>query len=260
MDDSENREQEIELLSAVYPDILKNRKSETAHFLFFDQSIRLTVDLPNDYPSSAPPRYELSGPSLTRNERIHLENSLNEEFLKNLGMPVLYNWVNMLLEFVTEREGGSNENQDDSMDSRDSQDSLDEEEIPQLDIKHGEVFTDRKSNFQAHLSVVKSKKDVENMLRTLKSNTKIMRATHNIYAYRYTEIKDGRNFPVHDCEDDGETGASSKMLDLMDRMSADNVIVVVTRWYGGIHLGPDRFRHINNLTREILVANGYGKK
>lgn len=36
-----------------------------------------------------------------------------------------------------------------------------------------------------------------------------------------------------------------------------NVLVVVSRWYGGILLGPDRFKHINNCARNILVEEGY---
>ena len=32
---------------------------------------------------------------------------------------------------------------------------------------------------------------------------------------------------------------------------------MVSRWYGGIQLGPDRFKHINNATRQILDACGY---
>lgn len=35
-------------------------------------------------------------------------------------------------------------------------------------------------------------------------------------------------------------------------MDAMNVVVVVTRWFGGVHLGPDRFRHINNAARQVL--------
>lgn len=39
-------------------------------------------------------------------------------------------------------------------------------------------------------------------------------------------------------------------------MNVKNVIVIVSRWYGGIHLGPDRFRHINNAARQVLdLAN-----
>ena len=42
-------------------------------------------------------------------------------------------------------------------------------------------------------------------------------------------------------------------------MNANNVIIVVSRWYGGIQLGPDRFKHISNACREILETNGYVK-
>lgn len=35
-----------------------------------------------------------------------------------------------------------------------------------------------------------------------------------------------------------------------------NVLVIVTRWYGGCHLGPDRFKHINTATRCILEQCG----
>lgn len=48
----------------------------------------------------------------------------------------------------------------------------------------------------------------------------------------------------------------ASVLQIVD---ARNVLVVVTRWYGGIHLGPDRFKHINNCTRELLEAHGYIK-
>mmetsp|Transcript_39437 Transcript_39437/g.88269 ORF Transcript_39437/g.88269 Transcript_39437/m.88269 type:complete len:124 (-) Transcript_39437:78-449(-) len=45
---------------------------------------------------------------------------------------------------------------------------------------------------------------------------------------------------------------------------AKNVVVMVTRWFGGIHLGPDRFKHINNAARGVLEQGDFlpvkGKK
>jgi hypothetical protein len=38
------------------------------------------------------------------------------------------------------------------------------------------------------------------------------------------------------------------------------VLVVVSRWFGGAFLHNDRFKHINNATRMILVNHGYIKK
>ena len=37
----------------------------------------------------------------------------------------------------------------------------------------------------------------------------------------------------------------------------DHVLVVVTRYFGGIHLGPDRFKHINQAARNALEVGGF---
>lgn len=34
----------------------------------------------------------------------------------------------------------------------------------------------------------------------------------------------------------------------------------MSRWFGGVKLGPDRFRLINNAARALLAANGFGPK
>jgi uncharacterized YigZ family protein len=56
-------------------------------------------------------------------------------------------------------------------------------------------------------------------------------ATHNCWAYR---IDDAYRF-----NDDGEPGgtAGRPMLQAIDGQGCDRVVVVVTRWYGGIKLG-----------------------
>lgn len=95
------------------------------------------------------------------------------------------------------------------------------------------------------------------MLAHLMENSKIARATHRIYAYRTFVVKNEKKLPLHDCEDDGETGAGAKVLNLLELMDAENVMVVVTRWYGGIHLGPDRFKHILGLARKAIVESGF---
>lgn len=40
-------------------------------------------------------------------------------------------------------------------------------------------------------------------------------------------------------------------------MDVWNVIVVVSRWFGGTHLGPDRFKHINSAARDGIVKGGF---
>lgn len=42
-------------------------------------------------------------------------------------------------------------------------------------------------------------------------------------------------------------------------MNVWDVLVVVSRWYGGVKLGPDRFSIINNVAREAVVKGGWTK-
>jgi hypothetical protein len=60
-----------------------------------------------------------------------------------------------------------------------------------------------------------------------------------------------------DCDDDGETAAGSRLAHLLEILEVENVLVVVTRWFGGIHLGPDRFKHINQAGRDALEVGGF---
>ncbi|KNZ43649.1 uncharacterized protein VP01_9g7 [Puccinia sorghi] len=58
-------------------------------------------------------------------------------------------------------------------------------------------------------------------------------------------------------DDDGESAAGSRMAHLLNILDVKNVFVCVSRWFGGIHLGPDRFKHINQATRDALVTGGF---
>jgi putative IMPACT (imprinted ancient) family translation regulator len=51
------------------------------------------------------------------------------------------------------------------------------------------------------------------------------------------------------------------ILNILRKRNFSNIIVVVTRWFGGVHLGPDRFKHIQNATKIILdsVENNENK-
>ena len=121
-------------------------------------------------------------------------------------------------------------------------------------IIHGEPFTDRKSTFQAHLAHVATQEQVKQVLDELKENRKINNATHNVMAYRIY-CKDRNSF-LQDCDDDGEAMAGSRLLHLLQILQGRNVVVIVTRWYGGILLGPDRFKHYNNCARDVMKLAG----
>lgn len=122
------------------------------------------------------------------------------------------------------------------------------------EILHGEPFTDRKSTFQAHLAHVVTSDQVKQVLEELKKNRKVNNATHNVMAYRI--FCENRNSFLQDCEEDGEAAAGSRLLHLLQILNIKNIIIIVTRWYGGILLGPDRFKHYNNCARGLLKVAG----
>ncbi|XP_009469539.1 PREDICTED: protein IMPACT [Nipponia nippon] len=241
----------------------------------------LQVILPPGYPTAEPPIYQLNAPWLRGQDYMELANSLEEIYVQNLGESILYLWVEKIREVLIEKAQSSDPEPDikktsEEVDEDDGDDFLlDYEPIQEDPIKmlnyitsesqevdeelpsihHGNPITDRRSTFQAHLAPVVTPRQVKRVLEKLYENKKIASATHNIYAYRiYCEDK--QTF-LQDCEDDGETAAGGRLLHLMQILNVHNVLVVVSRWYGGILLGPDRFKHINNCARNVLVEYNY---
>lgn len=53
-------------------------------------------------------------------------------------------------------------------------------------IIHGPVTTEQKSSFQAHICYVRSMEDVAEFRTSVLSDKRIARATHNIFAYRFS--------------------------------------------------------------------------
>ncbi|WEW56164.1 hypothetical protein PRK78_001599 [Emydomyces testavorans] len=131
-------------------------------------------------------------------------------------------------------------------------------DVPPLWIVSDPV-TEKKSVFVARAAHVESKEQAERYLDyLLATEKKIAAATHNITAWRIRQKKsDGSSTIVQDFDDDGETAAGGRMLHLMQLMDVWDVVVVVTRWYGGVKLGPDRFRIINGVARDALVKGRF---
>ncbi|KAI0258849.1 ribosomal protein S5 domain 2-like protein [Gloeopeniophorella convolvens] len=87
-------------------------------------------------------------------------------------------------------------------------------------------------------------------------------ASHEIMAWRCMVLKEGRtglggdgDFKIEEgSEDDNEQWAGGHVLKVMRSEAAMDAVVVVSRWYGGIMLGPVRFTHIQDCTREVCQA------
>lgn len=125
-----------------------------------------------------------------------------------------------------------------------------------------EPVTEKKSVFLARASTITSPNQVHSFISHLIATDKrASKATHNISAYRIrsSSSSPGSQLVFQDCDDDGETAAGGRLLHLLQIMDVWGVLVVVSRWYGGVQLGPDRFRIINQVARDAVVAGGWVK-
>ncbi|KAM4574557.1 protein IMPACT isoform 4-T4 [Fundulus diaphanus] len=166
----------------------------------------LQIILPPDYPSAAPPIYQINAAWLRGSERAKLANSLEDIYVEHAGESILYLWVERIRDFLVEKSHCSEsvvqqeevnrtaeEEVEDDEDAPDFSilgvekahlfmDQPNDEEMPP--VKHGSPITDRRSTFQPHLAPVVAPRQVKMVLEKLYENKKIASATHNIYAYR----------------------------------------------------------------------------
>lgn len=97
-----------------------------------------------------------------------------------------------------------------------------------IEGKTAEV-TEKKSRFVANIFHVENVTEADEKIKQI--NKKYYDAKHNCYAY----IVDG----IEKCGDDGEPSktAGAPMLDILKKNQFTNVLVIVTRYFGGILLG-----------------------
>lgn len=126
---------------------------------------------------------------------------------------------------------------------------------PRYPVYHGPLVVERKSTFQAHVARVAGAGDVAAALAAVHaSSPRIARATHNMFAFRYLTAAGGA---VADNDDDGEDAAGGRLAALLELTGASGVLVVVSRWFGGVLLGPSRFAVICNVARAALADAGF---
>ena len=94
-------------------------------------------------------------------------------------------------------------------------------------------IVEKKSKFIANVYYVENKEEAEKKIKEIKK--KYNDARHNCYAYRV--ITEDTLFEKF--SDDGEPSgtAGSPMLNILQKNSICNVVVIVTRYFGGILLG-----------------------
>lgn len=107
------------------------------------------------------------------------------------------------------------------------------------------IIEDRGSKYSVSYGMVKSRQEIKDFLTRLKKNKKFAKATHNSWAARVTH--DGAIFETK--ADDGEVGAGMVILRVMQAEEVSECVICVTRWFGGVKLMGDRFRHLKDATK-----------
>jgi hypothetical protein len=274
MSDELAQQEELDALQSIYGDAMVGPDAQKRYVISFEEPcFAVTFWYPRTYPSRHAPSAVVSveGLSGERQQIIRREvDALADTF--QAGSIVMFEWLDSMHSIVQHHlsvaasetaavsastssilstNAGSNVG---SSDARGKRTFTDEMRQMESLIRHSPSLTERKSKFVAHLAPIHSAADYRLFMEVLLCDPSIQSATHNISAYR---IVHPSGTVEEDRDDDGETGAADKILFMMRVADVRNVAVCVTRWYGGVQLGPDRFRIISNCARQLLVQHKY---
>ncbi|OAA70513.1 Impact family [Cordyceps fumosorosea ARSEF 2679] len=117
------------------------------------------------------------------------------------------------------------------------------------------TLTSRASTFVAHAASVSNAAARPALIRQLMAERPDLEtASHNAWAIRTSF---GNSPLVQQASfDDGETGCGKLMLEVMREADITNTLVVLTRWFGGVMLGPDRWRLMRECVNDALASRG----
>lgn len=113
------------------------------------------------------------------------------------------------------------------------------------------IVSDRGSRYAATLAPARDRAEAGAVVAALCRKGKYRRATHHSWAVLPS---DGALLG----DDDGEAGASAIIRAELEQAGLHDHVVIVTRWYGGTHLGADRFRHVRSAARAVIAARTAG--
>ncbi|WAQ83792.1 hypothetical protein PtA15_4A241 [Puccinia triticina] len=247
-----------------------------------DTNFQLLLEIPDGYPSKdARPRLALLAKYIgSFRVNTDLSGSIDKAFEgKPADEPILYDGIETAREIVSEfyqtnrnrrgesssqalpilttqrTEGKTEDNEaDQSLEAADGDRTGSPGRTKQnFMVYTSEPIVDRKSVFIGHAVALDDPKDVPRILEYLLSDKKTAKASHNMIAWRC----ESNGFLHQDNDDDGESAAGSRMQHLLNILDVKNVFVCVSRWFGGIHLGSDRFKHINQATRDALLQGRF---
>ncbi|KAF5007274.1 hypothetical protein FDECE_6389 [Fusarium decemcellulare] len=114
-------------------------------------------------------------------------------------------------------------------------------------------LSSRGSVFIAHAIPITSPSTRATVFKSLMAEKpELETATHNAWAIRTSfgnsPLKQEASF------DDGESGCGNFLLQQLRNLDISNTLVVLTRWYGGVMLGPDRWRLMGECLNDALSS------
>jgi putative IMPACT (imprinted ancient) family translation regulator len=110
------------------------------------------------------------------------------------------------------------------------------------------IIEDRGSRYSVSVGKVQGREDIKQFLKQLKTNKKYAKATHNSWAARLSHES-----TIYETKaDDGETGAGMVILRVMQKEDVTDCVICVTRWFGGVKLMGDRFKHLQDATKYAI--------
>ncbi|KAL2037733.1 hypothetical protein N7G274_009458 [Stereocaulon virgatum] len=269
---SEDLENEIEAINSIYgADALRKADGSEVYILLLSQhNVSLRVSFPHDYPESMPQILgtQSTGENSKKGSGKYILD-LAREILGSVfvsGSVCLFDLLQDLDLSLSEESNDQSPLQLSGVDqdtgpiaiatAASLHEDLDEE--PQW-ILSGPVI-EKKSTFIARACAVRSPAQARACIaHLLNTDKRVSKATHNVSAYRIHSAGETTTSEVvyQDCDDDGERAARGRLLHLLQVMDVWDLLVVVSRWYGGVKLGPDRFSIINNVAREAIVEGGW---
>lgn len=111
-------------------------------------------------------------------------------------------------------------------------------------------ITEKKSRFIGYISPAKSEEEAVEFISTI--SKKHWDATHNVYAYKIN------NNNISRCSDDGEPAktAGAPVLDVIEKEGLTDVVIVVTRYFGGTLLGTGGLvKAYSKSAKEAILAS-----
>lgn len=264
---------ELEVINSIYgPDTLKQSNDTPSLYTLSlpHHAATLRLSFPPAYPE-CPPQIlgtETAGASARKGQGKHVV-TFAQETLAKVYVPGLVCIFDLLQELEPSLAAHEEETYPPAgplppTTTAPSQPCAPEAGIPTWTLS--DPVTEKKSVFLARACALASPAEVQPFLaHLLATDKRAAKATHNIVAYRLRCHRPGTAAgPDHvvfqDCDDDGESAAGGRLLRLLQVMGVWGVLVVVSRWYGGVRLGPDRFRIIGAVAREAVVRGGWGEK